>query len=167
MLELLPNHYSTSELGHQRRSSCTMNQLFNHHRGHNSQGSGFRSLRPHQASLVEDFVLKKIDEGFKDHPDWEGELNQCKKVFMEFQTPDEKEVETVAKLFEVHLMVAYQQNTPVYMVGDPHWPRLCVSNDGVTDGAGNTVPHFRYVWSVEPEAKNAKQPQDLLKEAMA
>lgn len=96
---------------------------------------------------MEDWVLRKLEQGLINHPEWAVQLHRCKALFNAFEIPDEKDVSFLSTFFQARLVVTYGDNLePVQTCGDASWREAKLCNLPSVDGAGKSAPHFRYIW---------------------
>ena len=94
-------------------------------------------------------MLTSFGRGMQKHPEWKDQLERCQEVMLAATMPEDPEIQCTSKLFQLQLVITFQNLDPVQTVGKSTWPKAVISNEPVTDGMGHSVPHFRYIWTVD------------------
>lgn len=100
--------------------------------------------------MVHDFTLSVLDGGVREDPTRKPKLDKIREMFLAYKMPDNEEIETMASLLEVRLLICFETSDPLQTFGHESWDSMRVSNSPVVDGAGHSAPHFRFIWESEP-----------------
>lgn len=91
---------------------------------------------------------------FEKHLPFLGETKaqRLETMFRKYEMPEHEDIETVANVLKKRIVILSKSGKVLATVG--HGPAIVLDNSGVTDGAGHTVNHFRYVWVQTAETDN-------------
>lgn len=119
---------------------------------------------PLQAQIVHDFTVSTLDGAAQEHPELQDKITRCKQIFLQSKMPEHEQIQLLASILKICLLVSFDGGDVVQSFGDESWKPLRLSNCQVVDGAGSAAPHFRMIW-ISEETSEPKAPVDSLEEA--